>query len=201
VENQRKDFSWRGGWFRILLGCVKFSGRLLKIIAMTKMYRQNPELDILFGLVDEIVPTKKEDFKPMLVTTLDENGVEYIFTKLYEKRPTTQSVLNFEQKIRAILSDSYYNERMIKRPKDIEVVLSISINKKRFYDVDVDNLAKTVLDSLVGSIIEDDSQVVNLVCSKHIHPKNTNGILIGITELTEERKGVLGSLNLFHEIH
>lgn len=167
---------------------------------MTRTFRQNPKLDILFGLIDEVIPTKKEDFKPIYVTTISENGEDEIFKTLYEKKPTKKSVIKFEQKIRSILSNSYYRERIIKRPKHVEVVLSISINKKRFYDVDVDNLAKTVLDSLVGFIIEDDSQVVKLICTKHIHQNNTNAILIGITELTDERHGILGSLSLFTEI-
>lgn len=168
---------------------------------MIKTYIQNPDVDLLFGLVGEIVPTKKEDFKPIPATTLDEKGNEVIFDSLYVKKPDKQSVINFEAKIRETLSDSYYTERIIKQPKSVEVFISVSINKKRFYEVDVDNLAKTVLDSMVGLIIDDDAQVVNLICTKYIHPDGINGVLIGVTELTAIRKGFISHIKLFGKIH
>ena len=72
----------------------------------------------------------------------------------------------------------------------VQVSLSISLTEKRYFDVDVDNLAKTVLDSLNGIAFDDDSQVSSLIVEKHIHPMKVNGILIAITKLTETRKGL-----------
>lgn len=75
-------------------------------------------------------------------------------------------------------------------PSDVQVYLSISVNKKRYHEVDVDNLAKTVLDCLKGIAFEDDCQVSSLIVEKHIHKLNVNGLLIAITKITEERKGL-----------
>ena len=75
-------------------------------------------------------------------------------------------------------------------PNAVQVHLSISITEKRYFEVDVDNLAKTVLDSLNGIAFDDDSQVSSLIVEKHVHPMKVNGILISITKLTDERKGL-----------
>jgi len=63
--------------------------------------------------------------------------------------------------------------------------------------VDVDNLAKCVLDALNGIAFDDDSQVSVLVSQKFIHEMKQNSILIGITKLTHERRGALGNFAMF----
>ena len=84
------------------------------------------------------------------------------------------------------------------KPNVVEVVISVSATEKRFKEVDVDNLAKCVLDCLNGIAFEDDSQVVTIICNKNIHEKKLDGILIAITTLTNERKGLLGDFVLFN---
>ena len=167
---------------------------------MKKTYRQNPNIDLLFGFFGEPIPTKKEDFKPIQAISIDENGVEVLLNDLYLKKPNKQSVLNFENKIRQMLTTTYSYFTKIESPRHVEIVISISTNKKRFFEVDVDNLSKTVLDSLTGYVFEDDSQVVNLIAQKYIDKNDTNGILIGVTELTEKRKGLIDNLYLFGEV-
>ncbi|RZK11042.1 MAG: RusA family crossover junction endodeoxyribonuclease, partial [Flavobacterium sp.] len=56
--------------------------------------------------------------------------------------------------------------------------------------VDVDNLAKCVLDILNGIAFEDDSQVTSLLVNKFIHEMRLNSILIGVTKITELRRGL-----------
>jgi Holliday junction resolvase RusA-like endonuclease len=72
-------------------------------------------------------------------------------------------------------------------PNDLQVHFSISVNKKRYHEVDVDNLAKTVLDCLKGIAFDDNCQVSSLIMEKHIHKLNVNRLLIAITKFTEER--------------
>ena len=84
------------------------------------------------------------------------------------------------------------------------------MNESRFEKVDLDNLSKTVLDGLKKVAFEDDAQVSKLICQKHITEpskiedeevnksfKQINSLFIGITGLTENRKGVLGDLVLY----
>lgn len=75
-------------------------------------------------------------------------------------------------------------------PSDVQVHLSISVREDRYHEVDVDNLAKTVLDSLKEIAFDDDCQVSSLTVEKHIHPMKTSGNMIAITKITEERKGL-----------
>ena len=76
-------------------------------------------------------------------------------------------------------------------PDKVQVSLSFSLTEKRFFEVDVDNLSKTVLiDSLNGIAYDDDKQVTSLIVDKHVHKMKVNGILIAITKLTDKRKGL-----------
>lgn len=154
-------------------------------------YRQNPKIDFLFGYFGEMaVPTKQGGYKPVEMIQTDENGIETIIKDFYVKKPDTQSITKFKEYIQTITREKFNDSNIIKMPNDVQVHLSISINKKRYYEVDVDNLAKTVLDCLKGIAFDDDSQVSSLNVDKHIHPMNINGLLIAITKITDERKGL-----------
>ena len=92
------------------------------------------------------------------------------------------------------------NKEKIKKPQLVEVYLGITITEKRFKLVDVDSPAKCVLDCLTNITYEDDSHVSNLIVNKSIHPMKTDSILIGNTMLNENRKGLLGNIELFKNI-
>lgn len=154
-------------------------------------FRQNPKIDFLFGYFgDLIVPTKQDGFKPIDVIETNENGEEAVLKNFYMKNPETSSVLKFREYIQGIARKNISKKNRINKPHNVQVHLSISITEKRFYEVDVDNLAKAVLDSLNEIAFEDDSQVSSLIVEKHIHPMKVNGILFAITKLTPERKGL-----------
>ena len=120
----------------------------------------------------------------------DEDGVETILKDFYQRKPDTVSVQKFKKYIQEITTDRFSESDRIKMPNVVQVHLSISISEKRYFEVDVDNLAKTVLDSLNGIAFDDDSQVSSLIVEKRVHPMKVNGILISITKLTEKRKGL-----------
>lgn len=155
-------------------------------------FYQNPAIDILFGNIHSVVPSKRQDFKPVDARFIDENGDEQILRNLYERKPSTKSVRDFEEMMRKILDKPYYKEKRIAKPATVEVVISISLTKSEFEKVDVDNVAKTILDSIKGYIFEDDSQVARLVCDKFIHPLSKPSFLIAVTELKPGRNGLHG---------
>lgn len=155
-------------------------------------YIQNPNIDFLFGYFGNMyVPTKQDTFQPTNdIIQIDENGIETILRGFFVKRPNSISVQTFQKHMHLIIKKIFNEENRIKMPSDVQVSLSISIKKERYHEVDVDNLAKTVLDSLKSIAFDDDCQVSSLIVDKHIHPMNVDGILIGITEITNERKGL-----------
>lgn len=158
----------------------------------------NPKIDFLIPLHlgETPVPTKQDGFKPVDMIETKENGEEEILKMFYIKRQETNLIINFKQHLQDLAKKCFSESNIIKKPYEIEVILSVSVTEKRFKSVDVDNLAKSVLDCLNGIAFEDDSQVSSLIVKKHIHPMKTNGILIGITKLTQERKGLLEDLKL-----
>jgi Holliday junction resolvase RusA-like endonuclease len=154
-------------------------------------FRQNPKIDFLFGYFGNlIVPTKQDGFKPIDVIETNDKGEETVLKNFYIKNPETSSILKFREYIQGIAREKISKNNRINKPHNVQVHLSISITEKRYYEVDVDNLAKAVLDSLNEIAFEDDSQVSSLIVEKHIHPMKVNGILIAITKLTPERKGL-----------
>jgi len=155
-------------------------------------FYQNPAVDILFGNMHSSVPSKRQDFKPIDARYIDENGDEQILRDFYVRKPSSKSVKDFEDLVHRILDDPYYKEKRISKPAIVEVVISLSLIKSEVEKVDVDNVAKTVLDSIKGYIIDDDSQVVRLVCEKIIHPMNIPSFLIAVTELKPGRGGLHG---------
>jgi Holliday junction resolvase RusA-like endonuclease len=163
-------------------------------------FYQNPEIDILFGNLDQMIPSKKVDFKPIKAIGLDSDGNQQILDNFYVKKPSSQSVLNFEKLVRKQIIDNELNKNKILKPSVAEVIISISLTKKNFFTIDVDNIAKTVLDSLKGYLFEDDSQVSKLICLKEIAPLNIQGFWIAVTELKDNRQGVLKDLYLYSSI-
>ena len=160
---------------------------------------QNPEIDILFGHVNYVIPSKKEDFKPIEVAAVFEDGTEEILRDFYQKKPSSKSVREFEEYIRKLITDTPYIEKKILKPSLVEVIVCLTLKKEKYFDIDVDNVAKTVLDSLTGYLFEDDSQVKRVVCEKNIHPLNMEGFFIAVTKLSETRRGAVGDLYLFSE--
>ncbi|MEG4904448.1 RusA family crossover junction endodeoxyribonuclease [Microcoleus sp. F10-A1] len=167
--------------------------------AKFKTYVQHPEIDILFGHVGATIPSKRQDFKPIQMTAVYEDGTEEILHNFYVRKPSTKSVQEFEQLIRDQITSSSLQEKKIMKPSLVEVTIAISLTREKYFDIDVDNISKTVLDAIKGYLIEDDSQVKRLICDKDIHPLNKDGFFIALTELTPKRRGLMGDFYLFSE--
>ena len=164
-------------------------------------FYQNPKVEVLFGFILNLpIPTKQDQFKPVTLTAVNEDTGEEIEVKnFYEKKGDKSSIHKMKNIIADLAQKAFVEKGIIKKPSLVEVVLSISVGEKRFKQVDIDNLSKTVLDGLTGSAFEDDSQVSSLIATKHVHPKTTDAIMIGVTELTENRQGFMGDIFLWSE--
>lgn len=161
-------------------------------------FYQNPKVDHLFGFFKgEPIPTKQDKFKPIDVIRVGEDGKEEVLKNFYIKNPDSESVSRFHALIQELAKGEFTEGKKIIKPFEVEVILSISVTEKRFREVDVDNLAKSVLDGLNGIAFEDDCQVTTLICRKHIHPSKVNGILIGVTKLRPENQGFGEDIKLF----
>jgi len=165
-----------------------------------KTFYQNPKVDFLFGYFGgDPVPTKQDKFKPVAMAQINEDGTEEILNNFYVRRPDQAAIEDFNNYIQGLAKNTFNDSNKIMKPNEVEVVLSFSITEKRYKTVDVDNLAKAVLDSLNNIAFEDDSQVASLISSKHIHPLKLNGLFIAITKLTDERYGFGEEIKLFGE--
>ena len=161
-------------------------------------YYQNPKVEILFGFYGgKPIPTKQDQFKPLKAFEVDENGEEIELKNFYEKKDDKSSIQEMKNIVAEYATEAFKEKGIIKKPSEVEVLLSFSVKEKRFKQVDIDNLSKTVLDGLIGVAFEDDVQVSSLIVNKHIHPMKIDAIFIGVTELTEKKKGFGSEIKLF----
>lgn len=154
-------------------------------------FEKHPEIDFFSGRIGgyEIL-TKQDKFKPLKNKEYYEkiNG-EYIkidTSNLYQKKEINQSHKEFENELRTMFLGQVKGakEYPIKKPQKVEVIISVDMNKNRLEKVDIDNLTKSILDSMNGIIFEDDSQVINILAQKNIHPlQPINGFMLGVRKV------------------
>ncbi|RNC91820.1 MAG: RusA family crossover junction endodeoxyribonuclease [Allomuricauda sp.] len=161
-------------------------------------YHQNPKIEILFGFYGgKPIPTKQDKFKPLKAFEIDEDGHEVELKNIYERKEDKNSIQEMKELVSKYATKAFKEKGIIKRPAIVEVVLSFSVKESRFKEVDIDNLAKTILDGLTGVAFEDDAQVSSLIVNKHVHEMKIDALFIGVTELTEENKGFGDDIKLF----
>jgi len=144
------------------------------------------------------VPTKQEKYKPLIgyQGVIDDGETEKILDDLYIRNPDKSIVQEFESRLREFLKENVTDEMPYKMP--VEVILAFDINQKRLFEVDVDNLCKTVLDAMTGLVFEDDSQVVRLLALKDTHEWDTNGLSIGVNKLEKQDDGWFYNIKMFY---
>lgn len=140
-------------------------------------YIANPYFDELMIFFGNTVLTSQDKFIPV---TCDQcSRVE-----LYEKREK-QNKADYIQSIRSKLLANH-NPLWPFRGR-LQIQFSVSDKQSRLNIIDLDNLAKSILDSLQTVVFENDAQIVALVATK----ENINGIvanLIAIKELGPDEK-------------
>ncbi len=115
--------------------------------------------DYRFGLT-EIIPSKQDDREGEKVSA---------FKTLVDKTITREII----------------NLPTFPSKKEVVVfILQFFLLKKDYDTRDVDNMAKTVLDSLKGKLYIDDCQVRTLVASKKMYKRvNSNFVFVAVKEL------------------
>lgn len=162
------------------------------------VFIQNPEIDMLFGRFGGSIPSKKEDFKPIKsIKTINGEEIE-ILDNYYVKKPSSKSVREFEEMIRTNILPGYIEDKIL-MPHLVEVFVGVTLTEEKYFEIDVDNIAKTALDAITGFVFEDDSQVKRVISQKDIHPNNSLGFFISVTKLTDDRKGLMGDFYLYKE--
>lgn len=163
-------------------------------------FYQNPKIEILFGFLGgKPIPTKQDKFKPLKAFESDAVGNEIEIKNLYERKEDKNSIQEMKKLVSQNATKAFEKKGIIKKPAEVEVILSISLSERRFKEVDVDNLAKTILDGLTGVAFDDDSQVSSLMETKFVHKMKVDSLLIGITELTETNKGLSNDIKLLRD--
>lgn len=145
--------------------------------AMPTDFFANPYFDELMIFFGDTVLTSQDKFIPL---TCDQCSR----LELYEKREKH----NKGDYIQSIRSKLLANPNPLWPFKGrLQVQFSISDKLSRLNVIDLDNLAKSILDSLQTVVFENDAQIVALVATK----ENVNGIvanLIAIKELGPDEK-------------
>ena len=168
----------------------------------------NPEFDFAIGNVGgfDDIPTKQDKFKPLsyskaVLTHEDDSTTEIPINSLYqlsEKRRVSQA--KFEDSLRELLREQADESHPYKKPQQLEVLIGVNMSTKRLKNVDIDNLAKCILDCLNGIIYEDDSQIASLTASKNVMEDNIvpqlSGVWIGVRKLSKTRP-ILNHVPLF----
>jgi|SRR5680860_16988 len=156
----------------------------------TTRFFKNPKVEILFAFYGgKPIITKQDKYKPLKI-------LGFNFKNLYQKINDKDSVAETKQLVAENATKAFREKGIIKKPSEVEVLLSFSVKGKRFNQVDIDNLTKTVLDGLNGIAFEDDSQVTSLIVNKHIHEMKIDALFIGVTELNEKQKGFVNDIKL-----
>ncbi len=172
---------------------------------MKAILKQHPELDFFIGFMggDEI-PTKQDKFKPLKdVQLINKNdGKEYNIPEdhdLYLKKKGKQSIEIFEEHFKTLIKSQLTNEHPYDITTKLEVIVNVTMDAKRIKEVDIDNLIKSVLDCFNGLVFLDDSQVVNVLGQKNVHPDvNINGLVVGVRKIKNNEDSWFGKIKLAH---
>lgn len=153
----------------------------------------HPDLDFCHTIMGgKEIPTKQDKFKPIphaKIQELDETTKELLNEyDLYVKKKGKSSIQEFEKSIREKLTEVKLEDQPYPKSIPVEAIISVSMNAKRLKQVDVDNLAKSVLDCCNGIIFEDDSQVQNLLVQKNVNEfAPLNGLTIAFRKLDKKQ--------------
>ena len=149
----------------------------------------NPDFDFICGFLSgfDEVPTKQDKFKPIPAKAIyfkDKNEKDqYMEGEFYiSNNKAKENMRIFEKNFVGSINEMLTEEHPYKKDIQLEAILDIKMSEKRLRTVDVDNLAKSVLDFMTGRVFEDDSQVKNLFVMKNVIQDEIVPQLSGITE-------------------
>lgn len=157
----------------------------------------NPDFDLICGYIGgfDDVPTKQDKSKPIPHKSLfykDEDGNEIqIDGEFYASNNKAKANLKrFEAEFIDCINLVLTEKHPYEKPLELEVIMTIKMSEKRMKIVDVDNLAKSVLDFMSGRVFNDDSQVTSLFVTKSVikdeFVPELSGIAVGVRILNEK---------------
>lgn len=155
---------------------------------MKKKIKPHPDLDFFAVIVGPSIPTKHDWFEKATGNFYIKEGGIYKIPKdilLYKKKTDSASYKTFKAKLSAKFGEALANSSNfpIGKETNVEVIIHVTITDiKRLKDVDVDNLAKGVLDCMNGVVYEDDTQIFNLLVSKDIS-EYEDSVMIGARKI------------------
>jgi len=128
----------------------------------------NPFYDDIIMFLDKL-PSSQDKLKP-----LDES--QGIF-QLYEKNNVTEFRRKLQERLKAKAKPSWAYKG------NLFMAVNITGTKNDVYDKDLDNLLKTLFDTLKGIVFDDDRQIIKLSAEKQI-TNGIRGVMIALKELT-----------------
>ena len=137
---------------------------------------KNKEFDVIGGFIGgfEDIPTKQDKFKPITeaeIIAKKADGSEEKLDNVYVmNHKVKQSIKDFEAKFLDIIKGVITDEHPYEKNIPLEIIINVKMSAKRYNSVDVDNIAKCVLDVMKGELFEDDSQLQSLFIYKEVPP-------------------------------
>jgi Holliday junction resolvase RusA-like endonuclease len=177
----------------------------LKHVKQIVTLKRHPELDFMIGYLNgPVIPTKQDKYIPVqdyeVVFDLDENRPD-IFNdyQLYIKKKSDNSLKLFEAQFIELIKKELTQEHPYPKEISVEVIICITMSEARLKKVDVDNLTKSILDCFNGLVFIDDSQVINVLSMKKVHPLyQTNGITVGIRKIKNNEDSWFKNIKLIN---
>lgn len=189
-------------------------GRYVKVV-------HNKEFDVVGGYIGgfEDIPTKQDKFKPIqdaeIIAKKNDGSEEKLADVYVMNHKVKQSIKDFEAKFLNIIKGVKTGEHPYKKDIPLEVIINVKMSAKRYNNVDVDNIAKCVLDVMKGELFEDDSQLQSLFIYKEVPsaiplephlqeytgskeiPEGMAGIIFGIRRL-DTRESLMAHHEFYH---
>lgn len=131
-------------------------------------------IDFQFG-IPQVIPAKQESYK--------NNSVD---EKILAKE--SQSILAFKKSVSDTIDERIGGSGQFPTKKEVFLCIIQFFNSKKEYETrDIDNLSKTVLDTLKNKFYDNDSQVRTILSTKKLDSRiDDNFAYIAIKELVNE---------------
>ena len=150
----------------------------------------HPDLDYgFFEMGGAETPTKQDKFKALKdhEVILEEDGKQTNLSdqfELYIKKKGSDGSEAFQKELKKSIGENLTKDCPFPLAQKVEVYISVSMDEKRIANVDIDNLAKFILDCMKGLVFEDDVQVQSLLVTKDVNPfMPINSIMIGVRKI------------------
>ena len=165
---------------------------------------KHPELDFfIFILGGPEIPTKQDKFKPLKgyqAMLEEEDGIKDLseeFDLYIKQKGQSGTQQKFEEHFKQSIKELLTDEHPYSLETKLEVIISVSMEKSRLKDVDIDNLIKSVLDCFNGLVYVDDSQIINVLGMKNVNEfQPRNALIVGIRKVSSHENSWFKNIKL-----